>query len=113
MVAVSRDRKLGAVLKYHDSQPAITSFTVFRSVRGHRRGRSCVANRRTHRHAKACVRLVRVGFFTHRDTAGVNRFRFTGRVGGRKLSVQRYVLRVVPHSSAGAGRMRTKSFRIT
>jgi hypothetical protein len=113
MVAVSGQRKFGAVVTYHDSHPAIASFTVFKPVSGQQRGKSCVAPGRGRSHAKPCTRLVVVGFFTHTDIAGKNRFRFTGRVRGHKLSASTYVLQVVPHSSAGAGRMRSKSFRIT
>ncbi|HWE10027.1 MAG TPA: Ig-like domain-containing protein [Solirubrobacteraceae bacterium] len=112
-VAASQQRRFGGVASYQDSRTAITSFTVFRAVRGQKRGRSCVAIKKSRGHAHPCTRLVLMGFFTHNDAAGANRFRFTGRMRGHKLLPSNYVLQVVPHTSAGAGHMRTKSFRIT
>jgi hypothetical protein len=62
--------------------------------------------------AKRCTRYVKAGSFTHADTAGPNRFRFSGRVGGRKLKPGAYRLRVVARNSAGAGKAATRRFRI-
>jgi hypothetical protein len=111
-LAVSRERRFGTVVTYHDSHPAITSVSVFKVVQGQKRGKSCVAAGKANRRAQACVRLVLVGYFTHDDVAGANRFRFTGRVRGHSLSPSNYVLQVVPHSSGGSGPMRAKEFRI-
>ncbi|WP_249011801.1 DUF3324 domain-containing protein [Conexibacter sp. DBS9H8] len=38
--------------------------------------------------------LVTVGSFTHQDYAGINRFRFSGRVNGHPLKPGRYTLQV-------------------
>jgi hypothetical protein len=54
-----------------------------------------------------------VGSFTHADVAGANRFRFTGRVGGRKLRPGSYRLRAVARNAAGVGPPAFKPFHIT
>jgi purine nucleosidase len=106
------ERKFGTVLSYRDSQPAITTVRVLRSVPGHRKGRSCVRGGSSKRHAKRCVVLVLIGSFTHRDVAGSNRFRFTGRLHGHRLVPGDYVLEVIPRTAGGSGPMRSKTFRI-
>lgn len=111
-MTASRGHRSGTVVSYHDSQASITSFTVVALVPGQRHGRACVSLGRGHRRGKACLRTVSMGSFTHADAAGANRFRFTGRVRGRRLAAGRYELEVIPHTAGGAGRMRTTSFRI-
>jgi hypothetical protein len=111
-LTASGRQRFGAVVSYHDSQPAVTSFAVIQLVPGQRRGRACVRLGRGRRHGQACTRSVSLGVFTRGDVTGANRFRFTGRMRGRRLAAGRYILEVIPHTSAGAGRMRTASFRI-
>ena len=94
----------GTVVTYDDSQAATTTFTVQRPTVGRRKGGGCVKARRRPPKAKRCTRYVKAGSFSHADTAGANRFRFSGRVGGRKLKPGAYRLRAVPRTSAGAGR---------
>jgi inosine-uridine nucleoside N-ribohydrolase len=106
------ERKYGTVLSYRDSQPAITSIRLLKSVLGHRRGKSCVKGAGSKTHAKRCFVLVSIGYFTHQDVAGMNRFRFTGRIHGHRLAPGDYELEMVPHNVAGNGTMRSKSFRI-
>ena len=104
--------KSGTVLSYRDSHAALTTFEVLNSVPGRRRGKSCVAPVKTHGRGKPCRRVVSMGYFVHSDVAGGNRFRFTGRVHGRKLAPGDYLLEVVPHNPGGAGPLRAKAFRI-
>jgi hypothetical protein len=61
-----------------------------------------VRPRRTNRTAKRCTRykLLRGGF-THTGETGQNKFRFSGRLGGRKLRPGRYRLRAVATDAAG------------
>jgi hypothetical protein len=106
------ERKFGTVLSYRDSQPALTSIGVFKSVLGHRRGTSCVKGGSSKGRARRCFVLVAVGYFAHRDVAGVNRFRFTGRIHGHRLAPGDYVLEMVPRNAAGNGTTASKSFRI-
>lgn len=105
-------RRFGTLLSYHESGSAITTVTVVKSLPGRKRGKSCVKAGKGLSRAKPCSRLVPMGYFQHNDVAGTNRFRFSGRVNGRKLAPGNYVLQVVPHNPGGAGPMRTASFRI-
>jgi hypothetical protein len=105
-------RRFGTLLSYRESDSAITTFTVLKSLPGRRRGKSCVRPGKAQGRAKPCKRMVPMGYFQHSDAAGPNRFRFTGRMRGHKLAPGNYVLQVVPHNSGGAGPMRTVSFRI-
>jgi hypothetical protein len=107
-----RRSKFGTVLSYHDSHAALTKFEVLKSLPGRRRGKSCVALPKAHRRGTPCKRFISVGNFIHSDGAGGNRFRFTGRVHGRKLAPGDYLLEVTPHNRGGAGPKRTKTFRI-
>jgi hypothetical protein len=43
---------------------------------------------------------------------GANRFRFSGRLHGRKLTAGRYRFSAVPRNAGGAGRAVLKSFRV-
>jgi hypothetical protein len=106
------ERKFGTVLSYRDSQSGITSIRVLKSVLGHRQGKSCVRGGSSKHHGRRCFVLVAIGYFTHQDVAGSNRFRFTGRIRGHGLSTGDYVLEAVPHDAAGTGTMRSKSFRV-
>lgn len=98
-----RQKKTGTILSYTDTQAAVSNFVVLRQLPGETRGRRCLARspRRRH-HGRRCVRLRRVGSFTHRDRAGANRFQFTGRLGGRKLHVGSYRLEAAVTLPAGA-----------
>jgi hypothetical protein len=98
--------------RYNDSQAAKTTFTVQRRTLGRRKGGACVKTRKRPPRAKRCTRYVKVGSFSHTDTAGPNRLRFSGRVGGRKLKPGAYRLRAVPRNSAGAGKAVTRGFRV-
>jgi streptogramin lyase len=110
--SVASARRAGAIVSYTDSQQARTSFTVQRPGAGRRQGHACRKPTRRNRHGKRCTRYLRVGSFTHADAAGPNRFRFTGRVHGRKLKPGRYRLRGIPTDAAGAGPAAAKAFRI-
>lgn len=109
----AKARKTGAIVSYSGSQPATTTFTIQRVVAGRRSGRGCVKpTRHTTKHAR-CTLYVNVGSFTHTDTTGANRFRFTGRISGRKLTPGQYRLRAIPRNTAGTGPTVYKSFRVT
>jgi hypothetical protein len=105
----AKARKTGAIVSYNGSQPATTTFTVQRPVAGRRSRRNCVKpTRHTAKHAR-CTFYDNVGSFTHTDTAGANRFRFTGRISGRKLTPGKYRLQAVPRNTAAK---RVSSFRL-
>ncbi len=95
--------RTGSTVTYSDTVAATTTFTVERRTTGRFVGGSCVrTTERNHSH-KHCIRLVKIGHFTHADGSGSNRFHFTGRVGGRKLAPGHYLLVAVARNSVGAG----------
>jgi hypothetical protein len=103
----------GAIVSYTGSQPATTRFSVQRRTTGRRVGKSCVKATSHNKTKRACTRYVAAGSFSHVDkAAGAIRFRFTGRVAGRKLSVASYRLLAVPKNSAGSGKSGTAAFRV-
>ncbi len=107
---------VGTTVSYSDSQTATTTFTVLRRAPGVRSGHACIApprRRKRGRHYVSCARYVAVGSFTHADSAGVERFRFSGRVDGRKLSPGAYRLTATPRNAAGkSGAALSASFTI-
>lgn len=104
--------RTGTVVSYVGSQAATTTFTVQRPSAGRRSGRRCVKAGKRNRKAKRCTRYVAVGSFTHRDVVGANRFRFSGRLHGRKLTPGRYRFRAVPRNVGGTGAPALKGFRV-
>jgi streptogramin lyase len=112
--SVARKRKppIGARVSYRDSQPATTTFTALRRVRGVKRGKKCVKPPKGKSKRKRCTRWVRVGSFKHVDRAGRNSFRFTGRIRGRKLKPGRYRLQAVPRFAGSNGKAVKTSFRV-
>jgi hypothetical protein len=105
--------RFGTIVSYSDSQAATTTFTVQRPLPGRLRGNACVKPNKSNRGHRPCTRFMAVGSFTHADVAGANRFRFTGRVGGRKLRPGSYRLRAVARNAAGVGPPAFKPFHIT
>ena len=110
--AAKKRRRTGATISYRDSQAATTTFTVQRPRAGRRSGRKCVKPNKRNRGRRHCTRFVRTGRFTHKDTAGVNRFHFTGRLRGHKLRPGKYRLRAVARTASGNGPASFRSFRV-
>jgi PKD repeat protein len=108
----ARHPRRGAIVTYRDTLAATTTFTVLRLLPGRAHGRSCVAPGKHNRHARRCVRRVPKGTFSHSDTAGANKFGFTGRLHNNKLPPGSYQLQAVPRTAAGAGRSVVAGFRI-
>jgi CSLREA domain-containing protein len=101
----------GTRVTYVLSAAASVRFTVARPAAGKRgaKGR-CLAPKKAKRHARRCTRLVKLrGGFTRAGKAGTNRFRFTGRLRGRRLRAGRYRLLATPPKP---GRARSVAFRI-
>jgi streptogramin lyase len=105
-------RAPGTIVTYFGSEPAVTTFTITRMAAGRRHGRRCVRPTRSNRRARTCTRALEVGSFTHADAVGRNRFRFTGRIGRRKLAPGDYLLTASPQSAGGVGRSVRKHFTI-
>ena len=102
---------VGGRVSYRLSEGATTTFTVQRARRGRRKGKSCRIGRKT---GKRCTRYRKVkGSFKHSGAAGLNSFRFRGRVRGRKLRKGRYRLAAAPaDASKNKGKTVFRKFRI-
>ena len=85
-----------------------------RVLAGRRQAGRCRAVSRRNRGRGRCTRLVMLGGgFGRVAAAGINRFRFTGRLGGSTLSPGRYRLIAVPRGAGGqAGAAATVDFVI-
>ncbi|MDX6670155.1 MAG: hypothetical protein QOI91_518 [Solirubrobacteraceae bacterium] len=85
-----------------------------RVPRGRRSGRACQAPSRRNRNGRRYTRLVTKGTFVHAGLAGLNRFKFSGRLRGRKLPVGSYRLTARAKDAARNNALRTLSvsFRI-
>jgi hypothetical protein len=111
-IATRKRRPVGTRVSYRDSQAAVTTFTIQKPTRGVKRGKRCLKRTARRRTGRRCTRYVPKGSFRHRDRAGANSFRFTGRVLAAKLRPGRYRLRAVPRLNDRNGKARTKRFRI-
>jgi hypothetical protein len=105
---------VGAIVSYTLNTPARVAFTVKRKRSGRRgSGGRCVKQTRRNRARRRCTRLVRVkGSFARQGVAGANRFRFMGRIRGRKLAKARYVLYAKPAAGTRVGLQIGRNFRI-
>ncbi|HMD52196.1 MAG TPA: hypothetical protein VKG62_05720 [Solirubrobacteraceae bacterium] len=115
--AVEASARRGTVISYHDSQAAVTAFTVLARRPGVRHGTRCLPPRRStaagSHSGRHCTRLVSQGGFSHPDRPGPNRLRFTGRLRGRTMPAGAYELEAVARDGAGlSSRPVTEAFRI-
>jgi hypothetical protein len=117
LTARGRRRKYGAKVSYTLNQAATVRFTVRQAQPGRRTGTGrrarCVAPTQRNRRARRCTRIVTLrGSFTRSGRTGSNKFRFTGRLAGRKLKPGKYTLVATPRAGGRTGRSVSKSFRI-
>jgi hypothetical protein len=107
-------RRAGAAISYLDSKMARSSFTVLKRQAGIRRGGRCVRPKSSHtaRHSAGCLLYVVIGRFKHSDRIGLNRFHFSGQVGGRTLSPGFYLLNATATFGGQTGRTASTAFRI-
>jgi hypothetical protein len=105
---------VGTTARYTLNVGARVRFTVARLLPGRRgRGGRCVKPTRQNRTARRCTRRVRVrGSFTRTGIAGPNRFRFMGRIGGRKLKPGAHRLVATPSANGVRGRSISARFHI-
>ncbi|HEV2981430.1 MAG TPA: S8 family serine peptidase [Solirubrobacteraceae bacterium] len=107
----------GTTIRYYDSEPALTRFTVLAARTGvvNAAGR-CVAPPRAGaaagKHPKHCARYVAVAHFYRRDTAGANSFHFSGRIAPVRLAPGRYRLALAPSFDSQAAATVETSFRV-
>jgi glycerophosphoryl diester phosphodiesterase len=109
-------RRVGTRVRYRLGSPATVTFRVQRArrARGRLVGGRCVRRTRGNAGRRRCIRYRTLrGKFTHRGGEGVNRFRWTGRLRGRRLRPGRYRLLARARSDAGARSKQTRAgFRI-
>jgi hypothetical protein len=111
-IATTKKAKVGTTVRYTTSEDSTTTFSIFKSSTGIRKGTRCVKATRGAT-GKRCARLVRQRpRFTHSDQAGTVTLRFTGRLGGKALRPGRYVLRATGANSKGAGNEVRAAFKI-
>jgi hypothetical protein len=112
--AIAARRRYGTTVTYALNELASVRFTVVQFQPGRKgRGGRCVKPTKGNRRARKCTRLVTLrGSFTRTGRAGTNRFRFTGRVAGRKLKPGRYWLIATPIVGGRIGRAASAAFRI-
>ncbi len=112
--AVVARRRVGTTVTYTLNIAASVRFFVLQPQPGRlARGGRCVKPTRSNRRAGRCTRLITIqGSFTLVGRRGVDSFRFTGRIGGRRLRPGPYRLLATPLTPPKAGRARSASFRI-
>jgi hypothetical protein len=89
----AKKKPVGTKVSLNLSEPSSVRFTVERKTQGRKVGKNCVAQTRSNRKKKACVRWVKVkGSFTRAGKAGKNTFKFRGRIGGKALKPGNYRL---------------------
>ena len=105
---------VGTRVRYRVSEAGRARFTIERRAKGRKKGRKCVAPTKKNRKAKRCTRYVRLkGSFSRASTAGLNSFRFTGRLRGKKLRPGRYRLVMVATDAAkNKSKPRRAKFRV-
>ena len=98
----ARRHRVGSRVSYRLSEAATVSFRVQRAAAGRRVGGRCRRPTRANRTRPRCARYVLLrGSLRHAGSAGPNRFKFTGRLRGRKLRPARYRLRARSVDAAG------------
>ncbi len=113
-VSITKFPKTGPTVSYKDTQPADTTWTVDRVVRGIVKGHKCVvAPKRIHGKPRRCTGYQPVAAFIHHDRRGRNRFHFNGNVGGTKLRAGKYFLVAIASRHHTSGRSVSVPFRIS
>lgn len=111
--SVARRRPpVGTTVSYTLSVDATVEVAVERAKQGRRRGGKCRKPGRKPR-GRRCIRYVKVkGSFNVGGTAGANKFKFTGRIGDRRLGRGRYRLVATPTTGAKTGQAARARFTV-
>ena len=107
-------RTRGTRVTYRLSETATTTFRVQRVLAGRRVGGRCVRPTRANRDRPRCKRYRTLrGRFGHAGAAGLNRFRFSGRLAGRKLRPGSYrLVATAKDAAANTSKRVNRLFRI-
>jgi hypothetical protein len=115
--ALTAKRSYGTKVRYTLNEAARVRFTVQQAQPGRKTGTGtktrCVPQTNKNRKAKKCTRLVNLlGTFTLNGRAGANSFRFSGRIGGKRLKPGSYRLVATPTANGRTGKRVSATFRI-
>jgi CSLREA domain-containing protein len=107
-------KNAGAFVSYSATEASTATITILRPQSGVRNGARCVKPPRHpgSKHARPCTLYLSLGTFSRNDSAGRNRFAFSGRVGGRALAPGTYRLQATPRSNRVSGKAVSATFRI-
>jgi hypothetical protein len=83
---------VGATVDFTLSGTATVAFSAEKRLTGRKVGKKCVAATRTNRGKAKCAFFKLEGSFNQAGTAGLNRFKFSGRVGNKTLRTGAYRL---------------------
>jgi hypothetical protein len=111
--AVTAMRRYGAEVAYTLNKASDVRFTIAKVEPGRTSSGHCVRRTKANHSARGCIRLVALpGDFTRTGSAGVNRFRLTGRLAGHKLAIGSYRLIATPTAGGKIGHTTTAAFRV-
>jgi hypothetical protein len=100
-------------ITYTLSGPGIVALTIAREDPGRVVAGRCVTSTRANRRRKHCTRVVRVpGAIMVASQAGLNRFAFDGRIGGRRLGAGMFEVTAALAGNRHGGRSQTAAFRL-
>jgi hypothetical protein len=98
---VATRAKKGTTFVYSLSESARVVFRIQAKKKGRRVRRRCVKPTRRNRDRRACTRFVKVGAFAQAASAGQNRKRFSGKIGGKRLRPGKYRATLIATDAAG------------
>ncbi|PWU22191.1 MAG: hypothetical protein C5B48_10500 [Candidatus Rokuibacteriota bacterium] len=105
--------KFGTKVTYGLTAAATTRFTVESVQKGRKSGKKCGKPTAKNKKGKKCTRYVVVkGSFKHAGKAGSNSFRFSGRVGNKRLSPGKYRLVAVASGGGKQSNAKRANFKI-
>lgn len=111
--AVAAIRRYGAEVVYILNTASDVRFTIAKVEPGRTSSGHCVRRTKANHGARRCMRLVSLpGDFTRTGSAGVNRFRFTGRLAGHKLALGSFRLIATPTAGGKIERPTSAAFRV-
>ncbi len=105
-------RRGGTTFRYRLSEGAAVTVTLRRKSVGRKVAGKCRSRTRANRRRPACIRFRRVGHLHRQGAAGLNKQRFSGWLGKRRIHTGRYRARFVAVDAAG-NRSRSKAVNFT
>jgi uncharacterized repeat protein (TIGR01451 family) len=105
--------KPGATVSYNLNTAATTTHSVLKPAPGIKSGKTCVKPpKKPPKGAKKCTRFVPIGSFKHTDVAGKNKFRWNGKLKGKKVKPGSYRLQAVARNASGKSAAKQVGFKI-